>query len=331
MDDSADVDERRRPDADVATLLGDDHEAFEAALAGETAGPVAVVGDPFAGRGTVLDRAVRALDATRVTLEPDDGVETLRAAIDGGPVVVEGCQQLYERRVGGFEGLTAFLDELAGVDGTVVTGWNRYAWAYLEAVRDLGREFPVTVELRPLPADRIAELVLGRYDEMPTFAVDDPERGGLVVTTRHEIGWRDRSVSVPVPSVHPTAFRQLFANGEVDPEDVAFGRLAAVSKGNIGVATAIWEASRTSELRPSDIAVPAASRGLDREEAFCLRLVLSKERADRAQLAAVVDELDRVLGRLARDGLVTVEDDLVELVPAAVPAASAASERGRIL
>jgi len=51
--------------------------------------------------------------------------------------VIEDCQHLYERRIGGFEALSAFLDELANADVTVVTGWNRYAWVYLAAVQAL--------------------------------------------------------------------------------------------------------------------------------------------------------------------------------------------------
>lgn len=73
--DSAGERGRRWPDVDVPTLLGDDRESFEAVLSGEGAGPVAVVGDPFSGRGAVLDRAVRNLDATRVSLDPVDGVD----------------------------------------------------------------------------------------------------------------------------------------------------------------------------------------------------------------------------------------------------------------
>ncbi|WP_418284001.1 hypothetical protein [Halorubrum sp. DTA46] len=331
MTDSAVERRRRGPDVDVPTLLGDDHEAFNAVLSGEEAGPVAVVGDPFSGRGSVLDRAVRDLDATRVSLDPGDGIAQTRAGINGGPVVIEGCQHLYERCIGGFEALSAFLDDLASVDATVVTGWNRYAWAYLAAVQALDREFPVTVEIQPLPAERIAELVLDRYDVMPTFVADDPDRGGLVVTTRHEIDWRDWSVSVPVPTLSPVAVKDLFSDGNMGPKDVTFGRLAAVSNGNLGVATAIWEARQGPEVRPSDVSVPASDRDLDREEAFCLRIVLAKERVNREQLAGIVDGLDRVLGRLARDGLVTVEGDIVELVPAAVPAAATATERRRIL
>ncbi|MEA5389146.1 hypothetical protein VB779_20450 [Haloarculaceae archaeon H-GB11] len=245
--------------------------------------------------------------------------------------MIEDCQHLYERRIGGFEELSAFLDDLASVDATVVTGWNQYAWAYLVAVQALDREFPVTVEIQPLPEERIAELVLDRYDVMPAFVADDPEQVGLVVTTRHEIGWRDWSVSVPVPMLSPVAVRSLFSDGNLDPKDVTFGRLAAVSNGNLGVATAIWETRQGPEVRPSDVTVPASDPDLDREEAFCLRILLAKERVNRAQLTGIIDGFDRVLGHLSRDGLVTVEGDIVELVPAAVPAAAPATELGRVL
>ena len=322
---------RQRPDVDVSTLLGDDHEALKTVLSGEEAGPVAVVGDPFSGRGSVLDRAVRELDATRVSLDPGDGVDRIRPRINGGPVVIEDCQHLYERRIGGFEELSAFLDDLASVDATVVTGWNQYAWAYLVAVEALDREFPVTVAIQPLPAERITELVLDRYDEMPAFVADDREQGGLVVTARQEIGWRDWSVSVPIPLLSPVAVKNLFWERNLDPKDVTFGRLAAVSNGNLGVATAIWETRQGPEVRPSDVTVPASDRDLNREEAFCLRILLAKERVSRAQLTGIIDGLDRVLGHLSHDGLVTVEDDIVELVPAALPAAAPATELGRIL
>ena len=331
MKNSAAERRRRGPDVDVPVLLGDDHEAFKAALSGEGTGPVAVVADPFSGRGSVLDRAVRDLDAPRVSLDPGDGIDRIRARINGGPVVIEDCQHLYERRIGGFEELSAFLDDLASVDATVVTGWNRYAWEYLAAVQALDREFPVTVEIQPLPAERIAELVVDRYDEMPAFVADDPERGGFVVTTRHEIGWRDWSVSVPVPMLSTAAVKDLFSDGDLGPKDVTFGRLAAVSNGNLGVAMAIWEARQGPEVCPSDMTVPVSDRDLDPEEAFCLRIVLAKERVNREQLSTIIDTLDRVLVRLSRDGLVTVEDDIVELVPAAVPAAASATERGQVL
>jgi len=99
----------------------------------------------------------------------------------------------------------------------------------------------------------------------------------------------------------PVGIRDLFSDRNLGPKDVTFSRLAAVSNGNLGVATAIWEARKGSEVRPSDMTVPEPDRDLNREEAFCLRIVLAKERVKREQLSTIIDTLDRVLRRpLAR-------------------------------
>lgn len=320
----------QRPTINVPTLLGDDHEAFKAALSDDNTRPVAVVGEPFSGRGAVLDHAVRELDATHISLAPGDGVDQIKPNISRNPVVIENCQHLYERRIGGFEELSAFLDELANIDVKVVTGWNRYAWAYLVAVQALDREFPVTAAVQPVSAEQIAELVLDRHSEMPTFVADDPERDGLVITSRHEVGWRDWSVSVPVPLLDSIAVRNLFSEGNLEPKDATFSRLAMASDGNLGVATAIWETRHGSEVRPSDVDIPVSERDLDHEEAFCLRIALAKERINQVQLTGIIDEVDRVLGRLSRDGLITIADGMVELAPEAVPTAVAMTERGRV-
>lgn len=316
---------------DVAALLGSDDETFDSALSDRT-GPVAVVGDPFAGRETVLDAAAERLDAVRIRLRPDDDAADRLTALGDGPVVVDGCQHLYRRAVGGFDLLDRFLNWLVGRDAPVVTGWNRYAWTYLDTTQGVGREFPVTVELRPLGASELADAILCRYEDTARFLADDAERGSVVSIRHRPVEWRGISRSIPYPVVNIPGVGTAGRDGDLDPKDVVFERLAAVSNGNVGVAAGIWERQRGDELRPSDVVAAGADLTLDRDEAFCLRIVLAKESVSRAELAEIVgDGLDRVLGRLVRDELVTVEDDRVNLAPAAVPSVVAATERERIL
>ncbi len=331
-------------------------ETVDAVAGGDARGPLAVVGSPFAGRRAVLDHLADRLDATRVHVgpagpdpgggtggmeadDPDTGVdlrvrtgpdadepgrETADAIADGGATVVSGCHHLYTRRVGGFEPLDTCLDAVAGADSTVVTGWNRYAWTYLAAVRDLDRTVPERVEVGPLDAAALSELLLARYDDIPTFERDDD----LPLFTRRQVSVAGVDLWLPALDRAALAARR---GGDPDPRDVVFERLAAVSEGNVGVATTLWERARGSEVRPSD--VPDVDQpGLDRETAFCLRVVLASERAHRADLAAVVgDDTERALGRLRRNDLVTVDGDWVALSPAAVPTAVAETERERIL
>lgn len=324
----------RPPDQqlDVPSLLGADYEPFEAALSEPGRTRLAVLGDPFSGRGAVLDRAVERLGATRVELGPGDDVSAVRGAVGDGPVVVQDCQHLYARRVDGFEPLEAFLDLLAGVDVPVVTGWNRYAWTYLDAVRDLGRDFSTTVLAGTVSTERLAELLLAQYEDVPRFVSPEADRSGFVSVRRRAVGWGEYTLSIPVPVIDGAAVAAFRADGDVEPSDVVFERLAAVAGGNVGVATAIWEASRRDEMRPSDVVAPAPDVSLDRDAAFCLRVVLAKERVEREELADVVgDGFDRVLGRLVGDGLVTVTDGVVALVPAAATAVATATEREGIL
>ncbi len=316
---------------DAATLLGDEYDTFEAVLSGECPGPLAVVGPPFGGRETVLETAVERLGAERIRLAPGDGPADLPEPGED-PLVVEDCQHLYKRAIDGFEPVERFLGSLAGAGTPVVTGWNRYAWAYLTAVRRVEREFPARVDVGPVATEAIAERLLERYDETPRFLPDDPEKGGLVTIRRHSVEWRGHGVEVPVPVPNPIAIEAWRGGADPDPEDVVFERLAAVSNGSVGVATAIWESRRGDEIRPSDVVAAGADVDVDRDEAFCLRIVLAKERVERAELAEILgDRLDRTLTRLVREGLVATDGNLVCLEPAAVPSVVTATDRGRIL
>lgn len=319
--------DRPAGEPDPSTLLGDDAAAFERVLAGGSPGPLAVCGPPFGGRDRVLERAADRLGTDLLRLGPGDGADRVISALGDGPVVVDGCQHLYERRIGGFDPLDAALRAVAGTGARVVAGWNAYAWTYLAQVRGVDRTFAERVGIARTAADDLAELVLGRYDDLPAFAADEVETGGPLAVRRYEVGWRGRRLSVPVPIPNRAAIAAAIDGDDVDPRDVVFERLAAVSDGNVGVATAIWEASRREELRPSDVAAAGSDLDLDREEAFCLRVVLLKERVERAELSRVIDDTERVLGRLRRDGVVSVADDVVRLEPTAVPNAVAETER----
>jgi len=318
-------------DVGVPTLLGDQYGAFDEFLSGGAAGPLAVVGPPFGGRDAVLEAAAERLGVTPVRLDPGDGSAELPKP-GSEPVVVDDCQHLYRGAIDGFEPVERFLGSLAGADAPVVTGWNRYAWGYLTAVRDIEGAFPARVDVGPVATEAIAERLLERYDETPRFLPDDARTDGLVTTRRYSIEWRDRTVALPVPVPNPVALGALRGGTDPDPEDVVFERLAAVSDGNAGVATAIRESRRSGELRPSDVVAAGADVDLDHDEAFRLRIVLAKERVERAELAEILgDRPDRILGRLGREGLVTSEGNPVCLEPGAVPSVVTATDRGQIL
>lgn len=309
-------------DLDAAALL-EDIEAFETALEAG-GGPIAVVGAPFAGRRRVLEHASDILDVTSTRLDPSADHET---PIGEGLLVVDDCQHLYDRRVGGFEPLTDALDALAGISTPVVTGWNAHSWSYLDAVRHVEDVFAHVFSVRKLPSDELASFVLERSATLPTFRHDDPDNDLLTVKER-SVG--NGGLTVPVPVVDRDRLRALF-EAAVEPETAVFNRLTDAADGNPGVALALWERGRSGgEMRPSDVDSPTVD--LDHRGAFLLRIVLSQGVVDERALAdRVGNALERPLGRLDRADIVTRADGTVSLDPVGVPAAVAVSEQWRVL
>ncbi|WP_178915597.1 hypothetical protein [Natronomonas gomsonensis] len=315
---------------DLSALLGNDEEPLERALDGQTSGPLAVLGSPFGGRETVLARAADRLDARHVRFDADTSAADAVDALAGGPTVVEGCHHLYTRTVGGFGPLSRFLDALAETETTVVTGWNRFAWSYLDAVRDIEMVFPTHIETRGLSGEEIATFVEANATERPTFRRDEADESPFTVH-RREVTVANRTVSVPLPALDRKALVARRAD-DLDPKTAAFERLAAVSDGNPGAALAIWKRCVDGDVRPTDIEAPDLDADLDRVAAFCLRILLSTERVDRATLAdRIGPRTPRLLGRFARAGIVRSEDGTVRLQPAGVPAAVAVTERWGVL
>jgi hypothetical protein len=314
----------------LSVLLGDDEETFGRAVDGPTTGPLAVIGSPFGGRETVLARAADRLDAHHVRFDADTNADDAVDALAGGPVVVEGCHHLFTRTVGGFRPLSRFLDALAETETTAVTGWNRFAWSYLDAVRGIETVFPTHIEVGTLSGEDITEVVEANTTERPTFLRDETDESPLTVR-RREVTVANRTVSVPVPALDRKAIVARRTE-DLDPKTATFERLAAVSDGNPGAALAIWERCVDDEVRPTGIEAPDLDADLDREAAFCLRIVLSTERVDRGTLTdRIGPRTPRLLGQFARAGIVTSEDGTVRLQPAGVPTAIAVTERWGVL
>lgn len=313
------------PELPLTTLL-EDAEAFETAVdAGE--GPVAVIGAPFAGRHRVLDHAEATLGGTRTRMQPSPDLETVGDELDDEPLVIDACQHLFDRRIDGFGPLTEFLETLAARSEPVVTGWNAYAWSYLDAVRSVGDVFEHQFTVRKLARDDLASVIRSASSSLPTFRHDEWDAG---LVTRREIAVGEGDLTVPVPVVNRDRLRATFETTD-DPETAVFERLTSISNGNPGVALALWERSQQNgEIRPSDIDPPTID--LDHPGAFLLRIVLSEGVVSEPILTERFGNgAERALGRIDRAGIISREGETIRLDPAGVPAAIDVTERRRIL
>jgi len=289
---------------DVTVLLSD-KDVFEQKLDEQT--PIAVTGPPFSGRKQVLEYAKSHLGASRIRLTPAGSPDKVTAALkEDRPLIIEDCQHLSRREIGGFDTLETVLNAIARTDTKVVTGWNSYAWSYLDAVADVGSSLE-RVELSPLSRTSLIEFIRTEAGPLPECRVD--ELNDTVVSfDRLSLGWR--GIELAIPRVDKAVIKTRLTS-QTDPESIVFEYLTSETNGNPGVALAIWQQSCVGDdVRPGDIDVPSVDVG--KEGAFLLRLLLCQERVEKAFLAdRIGGRLNQLLGELTRKEIETPGDTAV--------------------
>lgn len=326
--------------AGVGHLIEAIEDAVTDHLDGQTSN-VAVVSEPFAGRDVLLDDAEATLETAveRVTLESvvEDGLPEL-----SGPEVflIDNCHYLYTRQIGGFELFDRFLEYVASSEALFVTSWNRYAWDYLVAVHSIDDVFPTEISVPSLSAEQMAELLTSNYAEtMPEF-VQTGEAGRVktIGFGRRELGLpggRTVGVTVPELNLEYLASRSLRQDEDVeDVEAVVFQKIARLSNGNPGVATALWERSiRDGEIAPVYVEEVDQNLDIDDDEAFVLEALLAKERMSRSTLNAVLDEIPvhRALQTLSEQGVIEIDGDTTAIDPEYLYAIDTHLKRRRLI
>lgn len=291
---------------------------------------VAIVSEPFGGRAAFVEYVLNEVEAAEhVTFPSTAEMANLPDLEEHDALVLSDCHALFTRRIGGFEVLDAFLEEVAASDTFVVTAWNQYAWSYLAGVRDIGESFGRVLPDPDLGAEGVEALLRERYDaEFPAF-VETGEAGRVksIGFDTYRLGVPGgRTLSVPVPGLN-LAYLTSWSpwRREPDVESVVFRKIALLSNGNPGIATVLWERAVTDgEVGPAHVEDLEPSPDLDDvEEAFVLWMVLANDQRSRADLSRRLEDIavDRVLQKLEGQGLLEVTDAAATIRPAALHAA----------
>jgi hypothetical protein len=286
---------------------------------------LAVVSEPYAGRSVLMDAVAELLGKAATRREFTTVVEDGLPDFSGETVcLVENCHYLYTREIGGFEVLDRFLQQLSASNALFVTSWNRYAWDYLSAVRDVDDVFATTVDVPSLSAEQMAALLSSNYAEtMPEFVqTGDAGRVKTIDVGRREVSTPGgRTVSVPLPELNLEYLtsRSLSRDDDVDDiEAVVFQKIARLSNGNPGVATRLWEQSlRDGEIAPAYVEAEAGDLDVDDDESFVLEVLLAKGRMSRAKLAEVLTDIPvhRALLSLSEQGIVEIDEETASIDP----------------
>ena len=306
--------------------LDEQFDAIEEAVGRHVEGKVAniaVVSEPFAGREIFLDYAEQEFGAAvaRVTFD-----EILTGDLPDFPnaeiILVDNCQYLYQREVGGFEMLQEFLDFIATRDSLYVTSWNRYAWSYLTAVSDVEAAFPETIQIPRLDASQVRDLLQSYHGTpLPMFEeVRDTGQFNTLDLDWHSVEFGERSLAVPTPRVNSEYFLSRFrTDAKVDVEAAVYQRIAQLSEGDPGVATILWDRSvREDSIAPSYVREVQQSLETDRDEAFILEVILTNESIAYDRLDEISGDVsvDQALQTLLKQGVVTIDDgDRIHIEP----------------
>lgn len=268
---------------------------------------VAVVSDPYGGRNAVADEAEEyTLGVERVSFSSVAEADGYEMSFGGQVCVVEGCRYLYTRRVDGFAPVKSFLQTVVESDATFVTTWNSYAWSYAAQATEVDDIFD-DVRVPSLSSAEIAELLSSDYD-ISEFLTDYEE-----VTADESPSLRER-----------LPFERL-RFGIEEASDNVFEKISGMSRGNPGVARAVFESrSWQTDDEPLDLSY---------DDAFALYVVVSKERVSRDVLRRVVspDSLETSLRKLSDSGVVGFDGDKVVLRPQRFADAVSYLERRRLV
>lgn len=302
-------------------------EAAEAAVTDAVEGwspNIAIIAEPFAGRDILMDHVESVLDGSVARITFESVIEDLPDIASHDVLLLDNCQYLYTRQIGGFDVLDAFLETISASDTLVVTSWNQYAWSYLTAVRDIDAVFSTEITIPAFTAEQLAQLLTSNYaDTMPSF-VQTGEAGR--VKTIH---FDRRPVTLPgglkveltVPELHLEylSSRSLRSDEAVDDlEAVVFQKIAQLSKGNPGVATVVWERSiHNDEIAPAFVEEVDQALDIDDDAAFVLEVLLAKEEMARSTLAAVLADIPvyRCLMGLTEQGVTRVDEEMAAIDP----------------
>lgn len=291
---------------------------------------IAIIAEPFAGRTTIVNEIekINAQKATRFNLSCSvkNIAEMALPEQSKRIVIIDDCQFLYARRIGGFDVLEDFLKSAASSSNLFITTWNLYSWKYLDEVLDIGRYFPVQIALPRLNAGDIKECILSMYekDEIK-FAEDvESEKPAIIKAVKHPVTIKPfRTINIPFLKIDYSAVKfRLKKEEKVATEDIIFEKIMDISNGNPGVAKVLWhESLEYPVIRLSKIKEFSFDIELDYDESFILSVILSTGTVKKDELTEIAGheyQIDKMLFRLAKSGLIAVNDDCCRIKPEAL-------------
>jgi len=291
---------------------------------------VAIVGEPYSGKTTLLEEVRKSVAGDATVLHFDSAVTeagVLEPLESPAPIAIaDDCQFLYLRKIGGYWPLERFLAASVRSPSLFITAWNSYSWDYLCATFRLAHFFPGVVRMPKFTPGMIEQMIMSRYKEGEIrFVEDDKLKGPFPAATEHKpvsLGPFRLRLSIPKPDGRLIERLYRKASPESDREKT-FKKIYDLSGGNPGVALVLWKKALSGNtIRSSDVRAVPCEMSLDFLESHLLSVILSVKSITADELKASCGngclEADEALYRLKSLGLLAGRGDVYCIRPEAL-------------
>jgi hypothetical protein len=294
-------------------------QAVEEGLSGKKQ-HIAVLSEFLAGRENLVSQVACAYPdrIARITLNTFITDNSLFARLPETDIIIlENCQFLFRRMVGGFTFLSSFIDTLSSHDKMWITTWNIHSWRYLNAIRSLELLFPLQIILGQKSHEEVKNFILSQYSSPIFYLIDVPVPKRLIILHHRKqisVPFTENLLNVPYFTINTPLLSAMLRgkSHEAEPDKLIFERLTQISNGNPGIAKKIWEKALDAwEIRMSAFS-PIPINGIsDSDTAYILTLLLYYEQISIHDLQTIISDevrLPLVLSKLHDTNLVYEKD-----------------------
>jgi hypothetical protein len=324
--------------ASEGTVIGYDREIKQIIEAiehseSDTPSHIAIVAEPMGGRTTIVAE-IRRIYGDRVYYLPLEFIIKQDALPDfaclvNDIILIDNCQFLATRVIGGFDVLDTFLRLQITSKKIFITTWNTHSWQYLSSVMSLDAYFPTIVVLPRMDTPILKQMILTRYKSGEIRFVDEgtAERSIFfsVVHRTIKIPFTTTEISIPWVKLN---FIVMFSGlprkkrVQISLEDIIFEKINRIAEGNPGVAILLWDQSlKDNTISLSAIKETPFSISLEPNESFILSVILSMESLhakDLSKIAGSEMDIEQVLYRLVQQDLVVDNSGYFSIAPFAL-------------
>ncbi|MDP3396968.1 MAG: ATP-binding protein [Methanoregula sp.] len=322
----------------VSTVIGYERELKEITEAVERSGSgapshIAIVAEPMSGRTTFVTE-IRRLYGDRVhyislnfVIRKSDLPDV--SCMNEDIILIDNCQFLTTRVIGGFEVLDTFLRTQITSKKIFITTWNTHNWKYLSSVMNIDAYFPTIVALNRMDTPLIKQLIMTRHKTGEIrFADEGTAERSMFFSVIHRsvpLPFIKTEISVPWIKLNFTVMLHKLPRKkrvQISLEDIIFEKINRIAQGNPGVAILLWDRSlKDNAISLSAITENAYSISLDSNESFILSIVLSmgsRHAKDLSVIAGSEMNIERVLYRLVQQGLIREDAGYYRIEPFAL-------------